>query len=39
MRLEFIERVKAGELLGKNIFANDGSVLLRTGVILTGRYI
>lgn len=39
MRLEFIERVKVGEILGKNIFTNDGSVLLRTGVLLTERYI
>jgi len=39
MRLEFIERVKVGEILGKNILSNDGSILLRTGVLLTHRYI
>ena len=39
MRLEFINKVKVGEILGKNILANDGSVLLRTGVIFTEMYI
>ncbi len=39
MRLEFINRVKVDEILGRNIFTNDGSVLLRTGVKLTKQYI
>jgi len=39
MRLEFIDRVKVDEILGKNIFSNDGSVLLKTGVKLTKGYI
>ncbi len=39
MRLEFINRVKVNEILGRNIFTNDGSVLLRTGVKLTKQYI
>ncbi|MGV8984629.1 HD-GYP domain-containing protein, partial [Clostridium sp.] len=39
MRLEFINRVKVDEILGRNIFTNDGSVLLRTGVKLTEQYI
>jgi putative nucleotidyltransferase with HDIG domain len=39
MRLEFIDRVKEGEVLGKSIFTNDGSVLLRVGVKLNDGYI
>jgi len=39
MRLEFIDRVKVDEIIGKNIFSNDGSILLRTGVKLTKVYI
>lgn len=39
MRLEFINKVKVGEILGKNILTNDGSVLLRTGVKFTETYI
>jgi len=39
MRLEFINRVKVGEILGRNIITNSGSVLLRTGVILNKQYI
>jgi len=39
MRLEFIDRVRVGEVLGKSIFANDGSTLLRIGVKLTQKYI
>ena len=39
MRLEFINRVKVDEILGKNIFTDDGSILLRTGVKLTEQYI
>jgi len=39
MRLEFINRVKADEVLGRNIFTEDGNVLLRSGVKLTNKYI
>ena len=39
MRLEFINRVEVNEILGKNIVTNDGSVLLRSGVKLTKKYI
>ncbi|KYH34729.1 cyclic di-GMP phosphodiesterase response regulator RpfG [Clostridium tepidiprofundi DSM 19306] len=39
MRLEFIEKVKEDEILGKNIYTDDGSILLRAGVKLTANYI
>jgi len=39
MRLEFINKIKVGEVLGRNIVTNSGSVLLRTGVILNEHYI
>ncbi|MCB2305981.1 HD-GYP domain-containing protein [Clostridium estertheticum] len=39
MRLEFINRVKVNEILGKNIVTNDGSILLRSGVELNKKYI
>ncbi len=39
MRLEFINRVKENDILGKNIFTNDGGILLRAGVKLTTQYI
>ncbi|MBU3190647.1 HD-GYP domain-containing protein [Clostridium bowmanii] len=39
MRLEFINRVEVDEILGRNIYTSDGSVLLRAGVKLTGQYI
>lgn len=39
MRLEFINRVKEKDVLGKSILTNDGSVLLRAGVELTNQYI
>ena len=39
MRLEFINRVEVGEILGKNILTNEGSILLRSGVKLTEKYI
>lgn len=39
MRLEFIDRVKEKEVLGKSIFTNDGGVLLRAGITLTNAYI
>ncbi|ERI95648.1 HDIG domain protein [Clostridiales bacterium oral taxon 876 str. F0540] len=38
MRLEFIDRVKENEILGKNILTSDGKVLLRAGVKLNRRY-
>lgn len=39
MRLEFIERVKSGEVLARSILTNDGKVLLNAGVVLTENYI
>lgn len=39
MRLEFINRVKENDVLGKSILTNDGSVLLRAGIALTELYI
>ncbi|MEA4827411.1 HD-GYP domain-containing protein [Clostridium sp. JNZ J1-5] len=39
MRLEFINRVKEKDVLGKSILTNDGNVLLRAGVKLTTQYI
>lgn len=39
MRLEFINRVKEDEILGKSILSNDGKILLRAGVRLTNTYI
>jgi HD-GYP domain-containing protein (c-di-GMP phosphodiesterase class II) len=39
MRLEFINRVKENDILGKSILTNDGSVLLRAGIALTELYI
>lgn len=39
MRLEFINRVKEDEVLGKSILSNDGKILLRAGVKLTNTYI
>ena len=39
MRLEFINRVAPGEILGKNILTNDGQVLLRAGVTLSDQFI
>jgi HD-GYP domain-containing protein (c-di-GMP phosphodiesterase class II) len=39
MRLEFINRVRADEVLGRNIFTEDGNILLRAGVKLTDKYI
>lgn len=38
MRLEFIDRVKENDVLGKNILTNDGKILLRSGVQLSRRY-
>lgn len=39
MRLEFIDRVREEEILGKNILTNDGKILLRAGVKLNSRYV
>lgn len=39
MRLEFINRVNDDEVLGKTIYTEDGSVLLRAGVKLSRNYI
>jgi putative nucleotidyltransferase with HDIG domain len=39
MRLEFINRVKEDEVLGKSILSNDGKMLLKAGVRLTEAYI
>lgn len=39
MKLEVINRLKGDEILGRNIFTNDGRVLLRAGTKLNGGYI
>jgi len=39
MRLEFIERVTDGDVLGKNVLSGDGNILLRAGARLSGVYI
>lgn len=39
MRLEFIDRLKEDEILGKSILTSEGHVLLRVGVKLTSNYI
>ncbi|QAT41163.1 HD-GYP domain-containing protein [Clostridium sp. JN-9] len=39
MRLEFINRVKENDILGKSILTNDGKILLRAGVKITNSYI
>jgi putative nucleotidyltransferase with HDIG domain len=39
MRLEFINRVKESDILGKSILTNEGQVLLRAGVTLNNTYI
>lgn len=39
MRLEFINRVRENEVLGKSILTNEGHVLLRAGVKLSNVYI
>ncbi|MEY8764430.1 MULTISPECIES: HD-GYP domain-containing protein [Clostridium] len=39
MRLEFINKVREKDILGKSILTNDGQVLLRAGVELNGNYI
>ncbi|MEG0774918.1 HD-GYP domain-containing protein [Clostridium sp.] len=39
MRLEYINKVNDNEILSKNIYTNDGRVLLRAGIKLTEQYI
>ncbi|MFD3156011.1 HD-GYP domain-containing protein [Haloimpatiens sp. FM7330] len=39
MRLEFINRIKENEVLGRSILWDDGQVLLRAGVKLSRNYI
>lgn len=39
MRLEFIDRVKEKDVLGRNILTNDGKILLRAGVQLNSGYV
>ncbi len=39
MRLELIDRIKAGEVLGKSIFTFDGRILLKEGTKLNRLYI
>ena len=39
MRLEFIDKVKDNEILGKSILTSDGQMLLKTGVKLTSNYL
>lgn len=39
MRLEYINRVKENEILGKSILTNDGKILLRAGIKLNRMYI
>lgn len=39
MRLEFLDRMKGDEVLGKNILTSDGKILLRAGVVVREEYI
>ncbi|MDD3223725.1 MAG: HD-GYP domain-containing protein [Clostridium sp.] len=39
MRLEFIDNVREEEILGRNIYTNEGGILLRSGIKLTDTYI
>jgi len=39
MRLEFMDRVKEDDILGRNIYTNDGNILLRAGIKLNPLYI
>lgn len=39
MRLEFMDRVKENDILGRNIYTNDGNILLRAGTKLSRLYI
>lgn len=39
MRIEFIDRVDDGEVLGRNIFNNNGQILLKAGTRLNENYL
>lgn len=39
MKLEIVNKLKGDEILGKNIFANDGKILLKAGAQLNRTYI
>ncbi len=39
MRLEFMDNVNENEVLGKNIYTNEGTILLRSGIKLNNRFI
>ena len=39
MRLEFINRIKENEILGKNIFTSEGKILLKAGTKLSNSYL
>lgn len=39
MRLEFMDRVKEDDILGRNIYTSDGNILLRAGIKLNLLYI
>ncbi|WP_027626182.1 HD-GYP domain-containing protein [Clostridium lundense] len=39
MRLEFINRVRENDVLGKSILTSDGKILLKAGIKLTHNYI
>ncbi|MFT8312627.1 MAG: HD-GYP domain-containing protein [Clostridium sp.] len=39
MRLEFMDRVKENDILGRNIYTSEGNILLRAGVKLNALYI
>lgn len=39
MRLEFINRVRENDVLGKSILTSDGKILLKAGIKLTNKYI
>lgn len=39
MRLEFIERVREGDVLGKNVMSSEGNILLRAGIKINNNYI
>ncbi|WP_026882716.1 HD-GYP domain-containing protein [Clostridium akagii] len=39
MRLEFMDNVKENDVLGKNIYTNEGAILLRVGIKLNSIFI
>lgn len=39
MRMEFIDKVKAKEILARSILTSEGGILLRAGISLTEQYI